>query len=455
MSFMMSCNNQYDGHNIGLISSATPEASKAGQQIFLKGGNAIDAAVAVSFALGVTEPAMSGLGGGTQVLLSLNNGQPIAINGTTLSPANTPINIGDTLTYHRRSTIPSIVKVLDYLWRTYGSGNITWEELLNPAIELAENGFKIGKFRAKVYKQYEDKLLDSKFNTSFFLIDGERIPIEGEILKQPILAKTLRRLAEYGADDFYTGEIAKEIAKDMETHGGWITLSDLNNFEQPKELKALCWAESGGKDSLFIRYNNSNLKLKILQETKANITRRGGPEKLLIVQAEDSAYVGKNLHEISDALKISPQEAVFKIVESDHIKVASFNMNHDDIINFMKQSWVVTGSDGNSGHPRKYGTFPRKYHQYVKQEKVIDLASFINGSTSKTAEIFRIPNRGKLEKGYYADIIIFNPESFKDIADYNNAFQLAEGLEYSIINGNLSVENGKFTNRLNGRVLAK
>jgi gamma-glutamyltranspeptidase/glutathione hydrolase len=235
---VMSCNTE-NRNTIGVISSASPEASKAGQEIFLKGGNAVDAAVAVSFALGVTEPAMSGLGGGTQVLISLENGQPFAINGTTLSPAMTPTNISDTLTFHRRSTIPSTVKVLDYLWKTYGSGEVSWEELLKPAIELAENGFTVGKFRAKVFKQYEDKLLESKFNTSFILIDGNRIPNEGEILKQPILAKTLKRLAKYGANDFYNGEIAKKIAWDMEKHGGWITLSDLNNFPSPKELNAL------------------------------------------------------------------------------------------------------------------------------------------------------------------------------------------------------------------------
>jgi gamma-glutamyltranspeptidase/glutathione hydrolase len=235
----LSCKQNSENNIIGLVSSATPEASKVGEQIFLKGGNAIDVAVAVSFALGVTEPAMSGLGGGTQVLLSIKNGKPFAINGTTLSPANTPTNIADTLTYHRRSTIPSTVKVLDYLWRTYGSGKVSWSELLDPAISLAENGFTVGKFRAKVYNQYEAKLLKSKFNTSFFLIDGNRIPVENEILKQPVLANTLKRLAKFGANDFYIGEIAKDIAKDMQKHNGWITMKDLQDFPQPNEVPAL------------------------------------------------------------------------------------------------------------------------------------------------------------------------------------------------------------------------
>ena len=215
------------------------------------------------------------------------------------------------------------------------------------------------------------------------------------------------------------------------------------------------WAESGGKDSLLYRANNPKLKEQIFKETKDNITRRGGPTKLLVVKCNDSTFLGKTLQQISELLNITPEAAVYPVLETGYVRVASFNMNPDDIHNFMKQDWVVTGSDGNTGHPRKYGTFPRKYHKYVKQDKVVDLAMFINGSTSKTADIFRIPNRGQIQEGYYADIIIFNPETFKDIADYKDSFQYAEGLVYSIINGKLSVENGKFTNILNGRVLTK
>ena len=223
---------------LGVVTSASPEASEAGEEILKKGGNAIDAAIAVSFALAVTEPAMSGLGGGTQVLLSIKDQTPIAINGTTFSPQGTIPSSGDTLTYHRRSTIPSTVKVLDYLYQNYGSGKVSWEELVQPAIAFAENGFEIGPFRGKVYQKYEAKLQESPYNTSLFLIEG-KAPKIGQRLKQPILAKTLKRLAKYGADDFYKGEIAQAIASDMEKNNGWITLEDLQNFKAPEELAPL------------------------------------------------------------------------------------------------------------------------------------------------------------------------------------------------------------------------
>ena len=223
---------------LGAVSSASPEASRAGEFILKKGGNAVDASIAISFALAVTEPAMSGLGGGSQVLLSIKNQKPIAINGTTFSPGATVIESLDTLSYHRRGTIPSTVKVLDYLYRSYGSGNVLWEELVQPAIEYAENGFEVGPFRAKVYQEYAEKLKESPHNTYLFFIDG-KVPKVGERLKQPILAKTLKRIAKFGADDFYKGKIAQAIADDMRENEGWISLEDLKRFSDPEELEPL------------------------------------------------------------------------------------------------------------------------------------------------------------------------------------------------------------------------
>ena len=215
------------------------------------------------------------------------------------------------------------------------------------------------------------------------------------------------------------------------------------------------WAESGGKDSLFIRFNNNKLKLRILSETSSNIFRRGGADKLLIVNSKNSDFIGKNLLELSEIFTKSPEETVYELIESENIQVASFNMIEEDIINFMKQSWVFTGSDGNTGHPRKYGSFPKKYSEYVVNKKVLNLSKFIANSTSKPAEFFNVNKRGKIKEGYYADIIIFDPLYFKDKADYSNAFVYSEGLIYSIINGELIIDKNNFTGKLKGKVLKK
>ena len=279
-----------------------------------------------------------------------------------------------------------------------------------------------------------------------------------EIGRQAKLPIHISHIKCLGVDVWHQSDAIIKLIEKAQQEGIKVTADQYPYDASATGLKAAVvprWAESGGKDSLFIRYNNPKFKNTILNETRKNIIRRGGPDKLLIVKSEDSIYIGKNLLQVSESLSISPEEAVFEVLKTGYIRVASFNMNTEDIHNFMRQNWVVTGSDGNTGHPRKYGSFPRKYYKYVKQEKVISLATFINNSTSKTAAILKIPKRGKLQEGYYADVIIFNPKTFKDKADYTDAFQLAVGLEYSIINGQLSIDESKYTGNLNGNILEK
>lgn len=261
-----------------------------------------------------------------------------------------------------------------------------------------------------------------------------------------------------GVDVWKQSDSIINIVEEAQDKGIRITANQYPYDASATSLKAAVvprWAESGGKDSLLIRFNDTGLKSKILEQTQTNIARRGGPEKLLIIQAPDTLLQGKNLLEIAQDLKKKPEEAVFDILKLGYIKIASFNMNPYDIENFMVQPWVVTGSDGGSGHPRKYGTFPYKYRKFVKENNVLDLTSFINQSSSKTAKILKLPKRGTLQEGNYADIIIFDPNAFTDKANYLDAFQLSEGLIYSIINGKLSIEEGEFTEKLNGRMLKK
>ncbi len=302
---------------------------------------------------------------------------------------------------------------------------------------------------------YDTHLRDeSSYSVGLIPAIEEAITI-GKQAKLPIHISHIKCL---GIDVWKQSDSIIKLIESARQEGIEVTANQYPYNASATSLKAAVvprWAESGGEDSLFIRYKSPQLKQRILAETRKNITRRGGPDKLLIVKIPDSSLVNKSLLEIAQELKISPEETVFEVIKKGYVRVASFNMNPYDIKNFMRQDWVVTGSDGNTGHPRKYGSFPRKFNTYIRKEKIIDVATFINSSTSKTAEIFGIPKRGILNKGYYADIIIFNPETFQDKANYKDAFQLAQGLEYSIINGKISVANGKFTNQLNGKVLKK
>lgn len=279
-----------------------------------------------------------------------------------------------------------------------------------------------------------------------------------EIGKKAELPVHISHIKCLGRDVWHKSDTIIKLIENARNEGVDVTANQYPYEASATGLKSAVvprWAESGGMDSLFYRLNNPNLKQKILAETEQNIERRGGPDKLLVVGAKDNDLVGKNVLELSADLKLGPAETVLEILKSGPIKVASFNMTAYDIENFMRQPWVVTGSDGGDGHPRKYGTFPRKYNTYVKEKKVIGLARFISNSSAKTAGILKIPDRGQLKEGYYADIIIFDPEKFTDKSTYTDAYELANGLVHSIVNGKITAKNGQYTQVRAGKVLKK
>ena len=188
---------------------------------------------------------------------------------------------------------------------------------------------------------------------------------------------------------------------------------------------------------------------------EANLKRRGGAESLLITSGRDKTLIGKTLGAIAKQRNKTPVEAALEIIKAGGAGVASFNMNEKDIENFMKQSWVMTGSDGSTGHPRKYGTFPRKLREYVFNRKVVTLPFAIHASSKLTAETFRLRDRGALKVGYFADVIVFDEKTIADRATYEHPEELAVGMKYIIVNGKLAVEGGKYTGTLAGRAIRR
>ena len=189
---------------------------------------------------------------------------------------------------------------------------------------------------------------------------------------------------------------------------------------------------------------------------EANLKRRNGPHAVLISSTRDTSLLGKRLDEIAQRRNTTPVEAALAIITSGvDPAVASFNMNEKDIENFMKQDFVVTGSDGSDGHPRKYGTFPKLFHDYVETKHVLTLERAVQRSSAETAEILGLKDRGRIATGSFADVVVFNESTFADRSTYAQPTLLATGVRYLLVNGTPAIDGGSFANVFAGRVLTR
>lgn len=221
----------------GMISTAQYMATQAGALMLGAGGNAIDAAVAAAFALGVCEPQACGLGGQTMMLVYLADQDKLfALDGSSRAPNRAlEENFREKITRRHglsATTVPSTPATLAYALKMYGTLKLA--EILEPAIELAEKGYPITDLQAKLQKR-ELKNLTKGNAGHIFLRNSEKPFSTGHMLKQPVLAETLRRLCKEGVEDFYLGEIARAIAEDMQAHGGLIQMDDLAQIPNPIE----------------------------------------------------------------------------------------------------------------------------------------------------------------------------------------------------------------------------
>lgn len=215
------------------------------------------------------------------------------------------------------------------------------------------------------------------------------------------------------------------------------------------------WAEVNGRDSLAWRIRGPATHARLVKEMTENMRRRGGPNTLLIVGGRDSTIRGKRLDEIARDWDTTPIEAAMRIILAGDAPVASFNMNEKDIQNFMKQDFIVTCSDGSDGHPRKYGTFPKLFHEYVDQKHVLTLERAVERSSSETAKILQLKDRGVLAPGAYADVVAFDPATFADRSTYEQPTLPAVGVRYLLVNGVVTIDDSKYTGATAGRALRR
>ena len=215
------------------------------------------------------------------------------------------------------------------------------------------------------------------------------------------------------------------------------------------------WAETGGRDSVNIRLADAAMRARIVSEMQENMRRRGGANSLLITSTRDSTIRGKRLDAIATMWNTTPIEAAIRIIQAGGASVASFNMNDADIVNFMKQDFISIDSDGSDGHPRKFGAFPKFFREYVREKKVMSLQEGVKKSSSASAAMLGIRERGTIAPGFFADVVVFDADNFTDRSTYEQPTLLAEGMKYVLVNGVLAVSEGRYTGATAGRVLRK
>ncbi len=224
----------------GMVVSTSRQASQAGIDILKKGGNAVDAAVAIGFALAVTSSSNGNIGGGGFMVTRFADGKTFTLDYREMAPAaahrdmyldeNGDVVKGKSLFGHFASGVPGSVDGLLKAWRDHGSGNITLNQLLAPAIKLADRGFDLSYYEADRFNRNKERLSQHPETKRIFTRD-DREWEPGDIFKQKDLARTLKRIAKKGRDGFYKGKTADLIVAEMETVGGWITHTDLENYE--------------------------------------------------------------------------------------------------------------------------------------------------------------------------------------------------------------------------------
>jgi N-acyl-D-amino-acid deacylase len=220
------------------------------------------------------------------------------------------------------------------------------------------------------------------------------------------------------------------------------------------------YREGSNKD-LLARLDDSNIGPKMRADIEAKIGGRDGGKSLRIASFSPRPdWQGKDLAAISDLEKKPVLEIVLEIQRQGGAGVVSFGMNEEDVRLFMKQDFVATASDGAAQnpsdtvpHPRSYGTFPRKVGLYALGDKIISLESAIRSCSGLPADILKLPQRGYLKEGYIADIVVFDPKTFHDIATYDKPHQYSPGVRYLFVNGKLAIEDSKYTGALAGKVL--
>jgi dihydroorotase/N-acyl-D-amino-acid deacylase len=236
------------------------------------------------------------------------------------------------------------------------------------------------------------------------------------------------------------------------------------------------WAHDGGDAKLIERLKDPATRARIRKDMETpsrdwdnEWQEISGPQDVMVSVVQNPAlkqFQGKRLSEVAKAWNKDPMDTLFDILIEDKAftECAVFGMSEPDVALALQQPWVSIDNDSSGTspegmlgeehpHPRAYGTFPRILRKYVREEKKLTLEEAIRKFSSLPAQRMRLADRGVLKQGMWADVVVFDPETIRDLATFDNPNQLSQGMDYVVVNGVPVIEEGKMTKALSGKVL--
>ncbi len=230
------------------------------------------------------------------------------------------------------------------------------------------------------------------------------------------------------------------------------------------------WAHAGGVAALLQRLSSPELGSKLREGIIREMTTRGGPERIMVTSIFSDRNIslsGKTLTQIAESWRCPAEEAVIRLLLDEEASVGAifFSMSEEDVAAILASDQVSVGSDGrgqnaeeDSGeatHPRSYGTFARILGRYVREKNVLPLATAVRKMTGLPARRLGFTDRGLLRPGFAADLVLFDPATVADRANFIRSHEYARGIIHVWVNGRPLIQGGKFTGERPGRVLRK
>ena len=220
------------------------------------------------------------------------------------------------------------------------------------------------------------------------------------------------------------------------------------------------WSQAGGSEVFAERVADPETRARIREAMVENLTRRGGAHRIQFRRfTEDPSIEGRLLSDVAAERSEDPIDTALQLIIQGGPSIVSFNMSEEDLLRLMTQEWTMTSSDGGLPqfgvgvpHPRSYGAFPRKIGKYVFEDGVMTLEAAVRSMTSLPAEVMGMEDRGRIEEGMVADLVVFS-DYFKDNATFTEPHQLSSGVVHLFVAGEAAIANAGFTGVRAGRVL--